>query len=165
MGRSGGVSGSPFLIEHNRLRGGGPSGTGTGIITDGGDDYIWIQDNTLDRTGQVGIGIAGGNNNIVRRNKVYSPAITFTATNQGTNVGIYAWVNSLGATNGCNNITIQGNRVYWKYGNAAIGDKAIGADNPYWDGGNCGTINWANGNVWMDTTIGPSIFDEPIPAP
>lgn len=164
MGRSGGVSGSPFLIEHNRLRGGGPSGTGTGIITDGGDDYIHIQDNTVDRTGQVGIGVAGGNNIIVRRNKVYGPATTFTATNQGTNVGIYAWVNSLGATNGCSNITIQNNRVFWAYGNAAVNSHPFGRLTPYWDGGNCGSINWANGNTWSDSSLSGSIFDEPIPA-
>lgn len=76
---SNGTSGSPIWVRGNWIRGGGTSDSGGGIlIGDGGGSYQIAEDNILVDPGQYGIGIAGGNNMILRNNKVFAKKQYFT---------------------------------------------------------------------------------------
>jgi len=60
------------FVRGNWIRGGGPSTSGGGInIGDYGGSYQITENNILVNPGQYGIGISGGNNMIMRNNKVY----------------------------------------------------------------------------------------------
>jgi hypothetical protein len=130
--KSGGTSGSPLRVSGNTLSNGGPSQSGSGIMVgDAGGTYTVVEGNTLVNPGQVGIGVAGGSNIRVISNNVRSDALPWS------NVGIYVW-NQAGGS--CSGIEVSGNTVNWK--------KSNGANNPAWDGGNCGSIaGWGN-NSW-----------------
>jgi hypothetical protein len=148
MGRSGGTVDSPMRIDNNRIRGGN-SISGSGIIIDGGHDYVWITRNAVDRPGNVGLAIAGGHYNKIEDNEIYSPKSTVS------NVGIYVWDNpNLPSPTGCSDHRVARNRVQFvnKYGAASA----------YWDGRNCGSVE-LEGNDW-DAPIGPEVFDKPIMA-
>lgn len=123
---SSGTSVSPILIKNNMFRGGGPSGSGGGIIAgDYNGSYITIDGNTLLNPGQYGIAIAGGNNNVVTNNKIFSKQFTWS------NIALYIWMQG-GATS-CANNTIKGNRAAWVNKN--------GVSNVAWNAGNCtGTV-------------------------
>ena len=126
MYRSNGTSGSPVLVKDNLFRGGGPSPSGGGLLSgdfDGG--YVVVENNKLVFPGNYGISIAGGNNITLRNNAVYSERRPWT------NVGIYVWAQQ-GAS--CSQITVEGNKSTWTHKD--------GFSNPFWDGGNCGPINW-----------------------
>ena len=77
---------SPIKVSSNWIRGGGPSDSGGGIcLGDGGGSYTLVENNILVNPGQYGIGVSGGHNHIIRKNKVYGRQQTFT------NVGLSAW--------------------------------------------------------------------------
>ncbi len=85
--RSEGTVESPILIANNRLRGGGPSDSGGGIMTgDNGSKHVEVRGNVLVSPGQYGIAIAGGESIRLVGNVVYAP--------EGfdwSNVGVYVW--------------------------------------------------------------------------
>lgn len=146
MFSSSGTAASPILIRYNKIRGGGPSNSGGGIL--GGDldgAYITVDTNILVDPGQYGISVAGGHDIKLLNNKIYS------STHPWSNVGAYVWDQY---NSSCNNINVSGNRANWT--------NRAGAANPWWNAGNCGTIAQVN-NVWRDSTIGPSIWNETIP--
>ena len=59
--KSSGTPDDPIQVIGNKIRGGGPSGSGGGIMTgDSGGAYIVVKDNILVDPGQYGIAIAGG---------------------------------------------------------------------------------------------------------
>lgn len=125
--KSSGTAESPILIRNNIFRGGGPSGSGGGIMTgdtDGG--YVTVENNILVDPGQYGIAAAGGTGIVIRNNKVYARAQKFT------NVGIYVWAQG---DVPCADIEVSDNQVYFMKGN--VPDPEI---NSYWDAGNCGSI-------------------------
>lgn len=136
--KSSGTSESPITVTNNSFRNGGPSVSGSGIMVgDNGGSHILVQANTLTNPGQVGIGVAGGTSIRVLDNIVYS------ATQPWSNVGIYVWNQSGGP---CGSIEVSSNQVEWY--------NADGAENPRWDGGNCGTIaEWDNNNWHADLGI------------
>jgi parallel beta-helix repeat protein len=126
MYRTSGTQGSPVQVKDNYFRGGGPSPSGGGLMSgdfDGG--WVVVENNTLVFPGNYGVAMAGGNNIILRNNTVYSERAAWT------NVGMYVWAQQ-GAS--CSNVTVTGNKVTWTHKD--------GFNNPFWDGGNCGTINW-----------------------
>ncbi len=111
---------------------GGDSPSGCGIITDGtGPDNNLIENNTLIRTAQCGVGIAAGANNIVRGNKVLDTNIP----NGSGNTGIYVWNQYPGT---CAGIVVENNIISNRWPN--------GQYNDYWDGGNCGSVTF-RGNI------------------
>ena len=126
MYRTSGTQGSPVQVKDNYFRGGGPSPSGGGLMSgdfDGG--WVVVENNTLIFPGNYGVAMAGGNNIILRNNTIYSERAAWT------NVGMYTWAQQ-GAS--CSNVTLTGNKVTWTHKD--------GFSNPFWDGGNCGTINW-----------------------
>jgi parallel beta-helix repeat protein len=146
MFSSSGTAASPILIRYNKIRGGGPSNSGAGII--GGDlagAYVTIDTNILVDSGAVGIAVAGGHDIKLLNNKVYSSIHTWS------NIGAYVWDQY---NSSCNNIEVSDNRINWQ--------NRVGVANNWWNAGNCGTITKVN-NVFGDPTIGPSIWNETFP--
>ena len=149
---SAGTSADPIQIYGNWIRGGGPSGSGGGImIGDGGSSYIIAKDNILVDPGQYGIAIAGGSNIQIMNNKIYGKKQSFT------NIGLYVWAQRGSA---CSNNTVSGNRV--NYFNSD------GNQNAIWDAGNCpGTVLSSNtsGDAGITAAILPTDILTPVSAP
>ena len=130
--KSRGTEKSPILIRNNIFRGGGPSESGGGIMTgdnDGG--YVIVENNILVDPGQYGIAVAGGNNIIIRHNKIFGRLQNFT------NAGIYAWAQS-GAP--CSSLIVENNNINFTRGMNGDNEKFN-----LWDAKNCGFISgWSN---------------------
>jgi hypothetical protein len=140
---SGGLASSPIEIAYNRLRGGGPSTSGSGIMTgDYGSAYVYVHHNTMVETANVGFAIAGGHNITLDNNRAFSPQ------NAYSNVGAVIWAQ---AGQACTDNTITNNRTAWT--------SKSGEPKPFWDGGNCQNTTMSN-NVWGDKTLDASIFDQ-----
>ncbi|PTR01442.1 parallel beta-helix repeat protein [Mucilaginibacter yixingensis] len=100
---SNGTADSPILINGNRIRGGGPSPSGGGIMLgDNGGSYQLATNNTLVNPGQYGMAIAGGDHNSIVNNTIFGAQQSFT------NVGIY--VSNTGK-NTVSNARVSGNQV------------------------------------------------------
>ncbi|AGO47585.1 hypothetical protein Phi17218_052 [Cellulophaga phage phi17:2_18] len=141
-----GTESSPIEIARNYIRGGGPSGTGGGIMTgDNGGSYVEVYDNILVDPGQYGIAISSGQFINIHNNIVYGREQSFT------NVGIYAW-EQYGKP--CSDNRIANNRVHWTNKNGTL--------NHRWDAGNCGVIADWNTNTWGDITVTEDILPEKI---
>lgn len=127
-----GTPASPVEVIGNRIRGGGPSKEGGGIMLgDNGGAYIIAKENILVDPGQYGMAIAGGNHITITANTIYGRQQAFT------NVGIYIWNQHI---SGCALNTVTNNKVQWI--------NATGEANPGWNQGNCGqTIGWDT-NDW-----------------
>ena len=124
INQSNGTSSSPIMVKGNWLRGGGPSHSGGGIlIGDLGGSYQIAEDNILVNPGQYGMGIGGGNNMIMRNNKVYAKSQYFT------NVGfsIANWSESQSGKS--HTITFQNNIVNYANSNGETGNSWWIADN------------------------------------
>lgn len=149
--KSAGTAASPIDIAYNKLRGGGPSPSGGGIIAgDFGSEYVVVRDNILVHPGQYGIAIAGGHDLRLLRNRVYSATVF-----PWSNIGAYVWAQDASA---CYGHEVRGNHVFY-LGNVG--------PNPYWNAGNCGTVAGEADNLWewgTSTTLTAAIWDEPIAA-
>lgn len=118
-------------VKNNILVGGGPSESGSGIMTGdfGGGNHV-ISDNILLSTGSVGIGIAGGSNITVTNNKIFGQQTDVS------NNPLYVWAQRQAP---CGNNTVKLNFVQW------IGKD--GKPNRGWNAGNCpGTVYDPNEN-------------------
>lgn len=104
--QSNGTVSSPITIKGNWIRGGGPSASGGGIMMGdwGGSNQI-AEDNILVNPGMYGIGIAGGKNNKIRNNKVYSKQFSYS------NVAIQAADYTPSQGGPASNILIENNEV------------------------------------------------------
>ncbi len=151
MFASAGTADSPILIAYNKIRGGGPSTSGGGILAGDNDSaYIDIHANTLIAPGQYGVAIAGGRNIRTTDNLVFAPD-----PYAWSNVGLYVWNQT--ETAECSGHEVRGNRVF--YVNAA------GDSNPVWNAENCGPVaGWDDSNSWGDDTLTAAIWDEPFAA-
>jgi hypothetical protein len=130
--KSSGMAGDPIQVIGNKIRGGGPSGSGGGIMTgDSGGAYIVVKDNILVDPGQYGIAIAGGHHIQILDNKVFGKRQPFT------NVGIYVWNQSQASSH---DHAVKGNRVKWF--------NKTGNENPCWDAKNCGKVTGWDDNDW-----------------
>lgn len=124
--QSHGTADSPILIEHNYLTGDPTHGSakksdsGSGIMLgDSGGSWQLCRHNILISPGQVGIGVACGENIIVEHNLILGQR------SDVSNVGLYAWNQYEDEPAG--EVTIRGNTVAWV--------NSAGEDNPYWNGG------------------------------
>jgi hypothetical protein len=140
---SNGTAEDPIQVIGNWIRGGGPSGSGGGIMCgDNGSSYLLVQDNILVNPGQYGIAIASGTNITINNNKIYAKRQPFT------NVGLYVWNQYPSA---CNTITVSNNQINWTGGK--------GTSNGCWNNGNCGIVSGWNTNncsANIDSTILPA---------
>ncbi|MEE9321295.1 MAG: right-handed parallel beta-helix repeat-containing protein [Granulosicoccus sp.] len=119
--QSSGTAQSPIRVTYNRLRNGGSSKSGSGIMVgDGGGAWQLVAYNTLVNPGQAGIGVASGTHIDVIANRVYQRALPWS------NVGIYVW--NQYAEN-CSSIRIIQNEVDWR--------NAGGVRNGWWDSESC----------------------------
>src|SRR6185503_3541892 len=134
---------SPISVYGNRIRGGGPSASGGGImIGDSGGSYIVASDNILVNPGQYGIAISGGNHNSIVNNQVYGARQNFT------NIGIY--VETIGAV-AVSNSTVSGNSV--KFYNSAGAINGAWFDSVLAMPTGWGANNW---NANIDASILPA---------
>jgi hypothetical protein len=130
--KSSDTSDDPIQVIGNKIRGGGPSGSGGGIMTgDGGGAHIVVRDNVLVDPGQYGIAIAGGHHIQILDNRVFGKRQPFT------NVGIYVWNQSKAPSH---DHTVRGNQVRW----FSKGEM----ENPCWDAKNCGAVTGWDANDW-----------------
>ncbi|NOY60080.1 MAG: T9SS type A sorting domain-containing protein [Calditrichaeota bacterium] len=138
-----GLENDPIQVIGNKIRGGGPSRSGGGIMTgDDGGGYIIAKDNILVDPGQYGIAVAGGHDIQLLDNLIYAKQQSFT------NVGIYVWDQF---NSNCNTIIVSGNQVNWT--------NSAGNHNPTWNAGNCGPVEGWSNNVRganIDSTILPA---------
>lgn len=147
VNQSHGTLESPIMVKGNWLRGGGPSLSGGGIILgDVGGSYQIAENNIVVDPGQYGISIAGGNNMILRNNKVFSSRKSFN------NVGIYAanWYETLGKSY---NITVANNAVNYTNKDGVL--------NNFWFAGNVEPIEGKATNVY-DPNLSASILPDKI---
>jgi hypothetical protein len=145
---SSGDATDPIVVASNKIRGGGPSPYGGGIMLgDGGGSWQVARDNILVDAGQYGIAIASGTNIQVLRNSVYARQQPFT------NVGVYVW-NQYSSP--CYGHTVQDNLV--NYTNSS------GQKNAYWNAGNCSAVNGESMNDW-NASLTEQIFDNAVAAP
>lgn len=130
--KTNGTAADPVLVNDNRIRGGGPSATGGGIMLgDNGGSYIIAKGNVLVDPGQYGMAIAGGHHITITGNKIFGRQQPFT------NVGLYIWNQS---QTGCAFNTVSYNQVNFM--------DAKGEANNSWNKGNCGPVNGWGTNTW-----------------
>jgi hypothetical protein len=138
----------PILVSGNKIRGGGPSKSGGGIMLgDNGGSYIVAKNNILVDVGQYGMAIAGGDHMVITNNTIYARQREFT------NVGLYIWAQ---AQAGCSLDEISGNRINWT--------KKDGTKNHKWDGKNCGDIKGWDTNI-LDPTLDDSVLPQQLLSP
>lgn len=143
--KSNGIAGDPIQVIGNRIRGGGPSISGSGIMTgDQGGSYILVKDNILVNPGSYGITIASGNHISIKNNKIFGKKQTFT------DVGLSVWNQYY---YDCFSDTIMNNEVNFT--------NKRGVLNNFWNGGNCGEIiGWSTNfyNPNLTASILPAIL-------
>lgn len=124
---SNGTPDSPIRVVGNWIRGGGPSASGGGILlADYDGTYQLAENNILVNPGQYGIGVAGGNDIVLKNNKVFAKRNTFT------NVGISAcnwYAENAGPSF---NITIANNQLNFTHKDGYL--------NNWWIYENLGTV-------------------------
>lgn len=151
------ASSSVIEIAYNRLRG-GSSGTGSGIMLgDYGGSGQWAHHNVLVLTTNVGIGIAGGNNNVVEHNRAYNKGTSASSMTSGS---FYLAQMSSEAT--CTHNTVRHNRETsrgWLWG--GTGGVSTGYFIPT-SGSSACTHSTVTDNLAQDDTLTAAIFDEPI---
>lgn len=130
--QSHGTPEDPIRIEDNRIRGGGPSASGGGILVgDSGGSFISVKGNQLVDPGQYGIAVAGGSNVELINNQVYGRRQSFS------NVGLYVWNQ---CDDACSSVTVRNNTVWWL--------NRDGKPNAAWNAGNCGSVTGWEENNW-----------------
>jgi len=134
--RSNGTATSPIQVIGNKIRGGGPSGSGGGIMSgDLGGSYVLVQDNILVNPGQYGLTVSSGHDINISNNKIYSAQLPFS------NIGLSAYKQYDISTY---NITISNNAVNFTNKDGVLNDM--------WNANNCGTVvgwstNYHDSNV------------------
>lgn len=134
---------SDILVARNYMLGPAPGqnpgATGCGVIIgDSGGDRNIVEDNTLIKTGQCGVGVAGGKDSIVRRNKILDPNFS----GGSGNVGIY--VANYSSPLACSGHTVAENIVSNKLPSGAYNDIWFSSSS------SCGTVNQTPANIKGD---------------
>jgi len=138
---SSGTSESPIEVAYNKIRGGGPSQSGGGIISGEEDgrfttNYVSVHDNILIEPGQYGLAMWGGYDIDYSDNRVWNGE-----SHAWDNIGMYSPY-----AMPCSNHSGSGNRVWWI--------NAAGEMNHYWGGnGECALSE--DDNVFGDDTLDP----------
>jgi parallel beta-helix repeat protein len=142
--RSNGTASQPILVVGNKVKGGGPSSTGSGIMLgDSGGSYIVARDNVVVNPAGGGIMVSGGTQISVENNKVYAQYTPLV------NNALAVWNYN---TNGvvCDSITVKGNQTNWI--------NTWGPDLKIWGNNTCTNLSASN-NSFADRSVSPSLFD------
>jgi hypothetical protein len=144
--------GANGVIARNNYISGGFSAYGCGLIADSGSDNIQFLNNTLVDSGQCGIGIEGGINEVVDGNKI----LNRTPIAGGGNTAIVVF--KLYASDPtCGPVTITNNTAYEV--------KPDGTSSSYWNGGGCSPVT-LSGNVFDQAAYNAlTPANQKIPAP
>jgi hypothetical protein len=146
---SNGIAGDPIEISYNRLKGGG-SFTGSGIMTgDGGGSHISAIGNRIVNPWNAGIGVAGGNNIRIERNRIYSDMPTHIA---GEGLYIRNFYEPA-----CHTITHNANEIKWP---GPVWTTQHWT-HVFWNTGQCTNVNGTSTNN-LNANVTPAIFSEPI---
>ncbi len=139
---------APLIVRNNWIRGGGPHRSGGGILLgDYGGENLIMEDNVLVDPGQYGIGIAGGANMVMRRNKVYG------SQRPWSNVGIVV-IDWTPQELPSGNYTVENNKINWK------GDQGLPTD--YWVyEAQQWPIGWET-NMFQDQSVTPDMLPPQI---
>jgi hypothetical protein len=127
-----------YVIQNNYITG-GHSGSGCGAISDDGANHGKFLNNILLNTGQCGIGIASGTNQVIG-NRVLNTTPVPGAGNTG--MGVWA------ANSPCGPTTVDGN--------TSTEVRTDGYSSGYWNGGGCNPVSCLNGSTSID---GCNTFD------
>ena len=120
-------------VAKNNYVTGGHSPSGCGIIADEAANGVQFVGNVLVDTGQCGIGISDGTNQLVDSNKV----VDSTPVDGGGNTGIYVWKQYAEA---CGPVTVS-NDV-----SSALKPDGV-TESGYWNGGGCDPVTLTN-DTW-----------------
>lgn len=126
--------GSGFAATKNYITG-GHSPSGCGIIADEGANDVLFRHNRLVNTGQCGIGIASGTNQLVKGNRIFDER----PVPGGGNTAVYVWNQY---TEPCGAVTVAHNIGVFKLSD--------GSYNSFWNGGGCDPVTVTN-NRWDET--------------
>jgi hypothetical protein len=143
--RSEGTPDSPIHVFRNRAKGHGFDTTGSFIMLgDDGGRYQLAEENIGVNPGQVGVGIAGGENIMVKENIMFSDESDFS------NVAFYSADYS--TPNPCYNHAIVGNRSYWTSNNR---------QNNVWTDQKCAPL--IENNIFPDLSINELVWEKAFP--
>jgi hypothetical protein len=141
----------PILIAYNRLKGGG-SFTGSGIMAgDGGGANISVVGNRVVNPWNAGIGVAGGSNIRIERNRIYS-SMPGNVANEGFYIRNFS-------PSACTNIVHQNNEIRWP----PTDWSTAGWTQTLWQPqGECTNVTGVSTNNLNATSLSSAIFTEPI---
>jgi len=140
--RSRGTVNSPIQIRHNRARGHGHSKYGSFIMLgDGGGSHQIAEGNVGVTPGQVGIGIAGGEDIKVNGNLLYSDEW------RDSNIALYSA--DFSEPEPCDDHVISNNRSLWYH--------RTGVQNNVWTDKECDTV--LENNIYPDFSLNPGIWE------
>jgi hypothetical protein len=118
------------IVVKNNYVTGGHSDSGCGIIADDAANGVQFLANVLVDTGQCGISIADGTDQLVDGNQI----INSTPTPNGGNTGLVVWKQY---TDPCGPVTISNNV-------SSELKPDLTTESGYWNGGGCGTVTLTN---------------------
>jgi len=124
--------GSNFVARENYVTG-GHSKSGCGLIADDGANDVTLTLNRVVNSGECGIGIASGVDQLVDRNKI----LNRNPVPGGGNTALYVWNQYKGVP--CGPVTVSEN--------VATEVRADGSQSGFWDGGGCNPVA-RHKNVW-----------------
>jgi PKD repeat protein len=119
------------IVASNNSITGGHSPSGCGLIADTGANSAQFLNNTIVNSGQCGIGIADGTNQVVDSNKI----LNTTPVNGGGNTAIYVW-KVTSSDPPCGPVQVSNN--------IASAITSSGGANSFWSGGGCQTVTLTN---------------------
>ncbi len=141
--KSHGTEDSPILVKNNRARGHGNDRYGSFIMLgDGGGSYQIASGNVGVNPGQVGIGIAGGQNISVKENTMFSHEWKYS------NVAFYSA--NYSEPYPCGSHLVTENRSYWIKGSLQI-------QNNIWTDTKCDDVLFIN-NYFPDFSLNQEIW-------
>jgi len=136
------------VASHNYITG-GKSPSGCGLIADEGANGVLFDNNTLLYTGQCGIGIASGTQQVATNNRIFNSPVP-----GGGNTALYVWNQY---KESCGPVQVSGN-ILWA-------TKPDGSPSSYWNGGGCDPATYDNNKVDKDAYNELNPIDKTNPPP
>lgn len=143
-----GTAGNPIQVNFNQLRANNPTNTDGGgiMLGDNQGDYQIASYNIIVSPGSYGVAIAGGKNNTLLSNKIFSPPHAGSAS---SSYGVMVY-NLTPVSGNCFNLNVRGNFINW------FSDK-YHRYNPIFNPGSCTSISGLALNI-LNANINASIL-------